>query len=168
MLMTTLHYASQNSQTETAMALVEAGADVNRKDSYGCGLRLYRRVVGLSQRRGRTPLGRCCRRASSSVQEYSAALCIDERPHGDCEGGCQGRRGRGLQEHPWVMVCALDVDSKALSSVLSLRGERSIYSGCCSWTALQYASHNGHAETALALVKAFADVRCKTNVGYVS
>jgi hypothetical protein len=54
MLMTTLHYASQNSQTETAMALVEAGADVNRKDSYGCGLRLYRRVVGLSQRRGRT------------------------------------------------------------------------------------------------------------------
>jgi hypothetical protein len=66
------------------------------------------------------------------------------------------------------MVCAQDVDSKALSSILSLRGERSIFSDCCSWTALQYASHNGHAETALALVKAFADVRCKTNVGYVS
>ena len=103
MLMTTLHYASQNSQTETAMALVEAGADVNRKDGYGCGLRLYRRVVGLSQR-----------------------------------GGVPSLHSNGAAGGPLRL---------------------------CRNTALHYASMNGHTETAKAVVKAGADVRCKNTYG---
>jgi hypothetical protein len=38
----------------------------------------------------------------------------------------------------------------------------------CRYTALHNASVNGHTETAMALVKAGADVRCKNNDGYGS
>ncbi len=55
------------------------------------------------------------------------------------------------------------------------RGGRSVHSGwscgsacfrLCRTTALHLASQKGHAETALALAKAGADVHCKTNDGY--
>ncbi len=36
----------------------------------------------------------------------------------------------------------------------------------CRVTALHFASHNGHTETALALVKAGVDVHGKTNIEY--
>ncbi len=36
----------------------------------------------------------------------------------------------------------------------------------CRGTALHDASQNGHTETAMALVKAGADVHCKDNIGY--
>jgi hypothetical protein len=36
----------------------------------------------------------------------------------------------------------------------------------CRWTALHWASQNGHTETAMALVAAGADVHCKTDTGY--
>ncbi len=38
----------------------------------------------------------------------------------------------------------------------------------CRWTALIYASQDGHTETAMALVKAGADVHCKDDDGYGS
>jgi hypothetical protein len=38
----------------------------------------------------------------------------------------------------------------------------------CRWTVLHYASQNGHAETAMALVRAGADVHCTENDGYGS
>ncbi len=38
----------------------------------------------------------------------------------------------------------------------------------CRWTVLHYASQNGHTATALALVKAGADVHCNCNNGYGS
>ncbi len=39
--------------------------------------------------------------------------------------------------------------------------------GLCRWTALHFASSNGHTETATALVKAGADVHCKLpDLGY--
>ncbi len=56
-----------------------------------------------------------------------------------------------------------------------MRGGQSVDSGMelqewllllCRWTALHYASQNGHTETSLALVKAGADVHSKTNNGY--
>ncbi len=36
----------------------------------------------------------------------------------------------------------------------------------CRWTAVHWASQNGHTETAMALVEAGADVHCKANEGY--
>jgi ankyrin repeat protein len=48
-----MHFASQNGHTETAMALVEAGADVLCKDNDGCGpSRLHPRVVCPTTVRG--------------------------------------------------------------------------------------------------------------------
>ncbi len=56
-----------------------------------------------------------------------------------------------------------------------MRGGRSVQSGaelqeCLIWlcrlTALHYASVNGHTRTAIALVKAGADVHCQDNDGY--
>ncbi len=90
---TALHWASLNGHTETAMALVKAGADVHCKDNdgYGC----------------------------SGCIVVSVGLPL-------CGGG---------------------------RSVL------------CRQTALYFASLNGHTETAMALVKAGADVHCKTNHG---
>ena len=48
---TALHLASDNGHTETAMALVKAGADVHCKNTDGCGsaLGLRPRVAGMSQ-----------------------------------------------------------------------------------------------------------------------
>ncbi len=48
---TALHRASLNGHTETAMALVKAGADVHCKDNggYGSALGRHPRVVGMSQ-----------------------------------------------------------------------------------------------------------------------
>ncbi len=40
--------------------------------------------------------------------------------------------------------------------------------GLCRRTALHWASSNGHTETAMALVKAGADVHCKDDGGYGS
>jgi hypothetical protein len=54
-----------------------------------------------------------------------------------------------------------------------VRGGRSVHSAellgvpdwLCSNTALHDASHNGHTETVMALVKAGADVHCKNHEG---
>ncbi len=103
---TALHLASLKGHTETAMALVKAGADVDCKDNDGCGFRrLHRRVAGLSQ----------------------------------CGGGRSIDSELGLQE--WLRRL-------------------------CRGTAVHWASQNGHTETAMALVKAGADVHCKDNDGY--
>jgi hypothetical protein len=70
--------------------------------------------------------------------------------------------------------------SRAVSScrwVVTVRGGRSVHLGAalkeclfglCRWTALHLASLNGHTETAMALVRAGADVHCKANDGYGS
>jgi ankyrin repeat protein len=91
---TALHWASYYGHTETATALVTAGADVHCKNNNGYG------VLG-------------CTLVSVGV------------PH--------------------------------------VRGGRSVL---CRLTALHYASQNGHTATALALVKAGADVHRKANDGY--
>jgi hypothetical protein len=107
---TALHRASQEGHTATAMALVEAGADVRCKtnDGYGSALGLHARVVvGSPQCEGLT-----VRALELELQEWPLRLC---------------RR-----------------------------------------TAVHSASQEGHTETAMALVKAGADVHCKTNDGYSS
>jgi hypothetical protein len=93
---TALHWASMEGHTETAMALIKAGADVHGKDTNGYGFSGLHPLVG------------------------------------------------------WF---------------LTLRGGRSVL---CRRTALHDASQEGHTETAMALAKAGADVRCKANGGYGS
>ncbi len=90
---TALHRASWNGHTETAMALVKAGADVNCKDNVGCGSR-----------------------AASLCRWFATGL-----------GG--------------VLVWLRRL------------------------TALHLALLNGHTKTAIALVKAGADVHCKATDG---
>ncbi len=104
---TALHLASQNGHTETAMALVKAGADVHskNKDGHGSALGLHARVFGLPQ----------------------------------CGGGRSVESGMELQG--WLVWL-------------------------CRCTALYSASQNGHTETAMALVKAGADVHCTAKDGY--
>ena len=102
---TALHDASQNAHTETALALVEAGADVHGKANDGCG---FSGCIGVSVGLPR------------------------------CGGGRSGDSVVELQE--WLFWL-------------------------CRWTALHFASLNGHTETAMALVKAGADVHCKDNDG---
>jgi hypothetical protein len=105
---TALHLASLNGHTETAMELVEAGADVHCTDNRGYGSsRLHPYVAGVPQ----------CGADGPSTRMWSGrSACV------------------------WLCRC----------------------------TALHLASHNGHTETAMALAKAGADVRCKSNDGYGS
>jgi hypothetical protein len=102
---TALHSASSNGHTETALALVKAGADVHCKANEGCGSR-----AASSCRWGATVSGRTVRPLGTELQE------------------CLGSP--------------------------------------CSSTALHRASQNGHTETAMALVKAGADVHGKDDDGY--
>jgi ankyrin repeat protein len=103
--MTALHLASENGNTETAMALVELGADVHFKSNDGYGSR-------------------------------ASSLC-----------GC--------------------VAHSARRTVRPLREEcQECRFGLCRRTALHFASEQWHPETAMALVKAGADVHCKSNDGY--
>jgi hypothetical protein len=108
---TALHLASQEGHTETALALVTAGADVHCQDNDGYGFsRLHPRNAGvlgwhphpvrLVMVRGRTvrPLGGGAARVPVlAVQEYGAALGVGWRPHGDGDGAGRGGRGRALQ-----------------------------------------------------------------------
>jgi ankyrin repeat protein len=104
---TALHSASLNGHTETALALVKAGADVHCKTNDGYASRAV---------------------SSGRLVCHSAGRTV--RP----------------------IVTEL----------------RECLFGLCRFTALHDASGNGHTETALALVKAGADVHCKTNDGYGS
>jgi hypothetical protein len=88
---TALHDASQNGHTETAMALVKAGADMRCKDSDGYCLTLGAAsscrcvprsagAAGPSTRLGAAGV------AGLAVQVDGAALGVAERPHGDGNG----------------------------------------------------------------------------------
>jgi hypothetical protein len=162
---TALHWASQNGKTETAMALVEAGADVRCKNNEGYGSRGCILVPLNRHSAGRTvgPLGcGAAGVAGSAVQQYGAALCVAQRPHGDGDGAGQGGRGRALQGERRVRFSGCIVGS---STRLELQ-ERLVR--LCSNTALHLALRYGHTVTAMALVKAGADVRCKDKYGYGS
>ncbi len=99
--MTALHYASLNGHTETAMALVTAGADVHGKTNVGYGFsRLHPRVGWVSDSVGAdgpSTRGVAAGVAVLAVQDDGAARCVGERPHRDGDGADQGRRGRALQ-----------------------------------------------------------------------
>jgi hypothetical protein len=106
------------------------------------------------------------------VQADGAALGVEGRPHGDGDGAGQGGRGRALQGQRWVRFLGLDPRvggspqcgaDGPLGAVL-----QGVCVGLCRWTALHFASDTGYAETAMALVKAGADVCCKGNDGYDS
>ena len=74
--LTPLHYASYKGSTETAMALVKAGADVHCKDDDGYGFSGLRpRVAWCAAVRGRrsVPSGWSGRIAWLAVQTHSAA-----------------------------------------------------------------------------------------------
>ena len=175
---TALHFASQKGHTETALALVKAGADVHCKTNAGCDSRgcilvsLNRHSVGAdgpSTRGGaaRVPV-RLCRStalhlASANGHTETALALVKAGADVNCK---EPEVGYGL----WGCIL-LSV------GLPQCRGGRSVHSGVelqecllrlCRLTALHYASQNGHTETALALVKAGADVHCTDNDGYGS
>ncbi len=110
---TALHIASWNGHTETALALVGAGADVHCKNNYGYGLWLaalgaavHARVFGASQcgangRLSRMELQGCF----WALQSDSAAPSVSEWPHRDGGGAGRGGRRRALQGQIWVRPC---------------------------------------------------------------
>jgi hypothetical protein len=130
--------------------------------------------VGFSQCRGGRSIhsGRCCGSALLAVQVDSAALCVVERPPRDGAGAGEGGRRRALQDQRRVRFLGLH---PLVGWVLTLRGRtvrplgvelKEVLLRLCRSTALHCASLNGHTETALALVKAGADVHCKGTDGY--
>jgi hypothetical protein len=162
--MTALHLASLEGHTETALALVKAGADVRCKTKGGsCSHGCIVVSVGLSQcRGGRSVL------SGWELQGVPVWLCSSTALH------CASQNGK--TETAMVLVKAgADVHGKdnngygfsglhpLVGWFLTLRGGRSVL---CRLTALHYASSFGHTETALALAKAGADVHCTNNIGY--
>ncbi len=96
---TALHLASQNGHTETALALVEAGADVHCKANHGCGCSggILVSVVLPQYGGGRSVhSGWSGKSGCLAVQADGAALGVAERPHGDGDGAGGGGRGRAL------------------------------------------------------------------------
>jgi hypothetical protein len=70
---TALHWASRSAKTETAMALVNAGADVHCKDSAGYGRVGFSHLSSVSESVGRTvrPVGVELQDYLLVCQEYS-------------------------------------------------------------------------------------------------
>ena len=106
-----------------------------------------------------------------AVQADRAAPCVNTRPYRDGDGAGQGPRGRALQESRRVRFSGLPprvIGRSAAWTVRPLGVERQECQ-CLFWlcrdTALHNAPYNGHTETALALVKAGADVHCKGSLG---
>ncbi len=109
-----------------------------------------------------------------AVQGYGATQSVAERPHGDGNGAGRGGRGRALQGQRRVRFSRLHPGVVGLPQC---GGGWSVDSGVelqewplrlCRWTALHWASQDGHTETAMALVEAGVDVHCKDNDGYGS
>ncbi len=96
---TALHGASKNGHTETALALVKAGADVHYRNRSGYGFSGLRPcVVVVTERGGRSVHSAWSgRSACLAVQLDAAAFGVGERPHGDGDGAGEGVRGRALQ-----------------------------------------------------------------------
>jgi hypothetical protein len=98
--LTALHHASNFGHTETALALVRAGADVHGKNSLGYGSRASsscRLVSYIAGADGPSAWGGAEGGLASAVQVDGAALCVAERPHGDGAGAAEGGRGRARQ-----------------------------------------------------------------------
>jgi hypothetical protein len=171
---TALHLASLNGKTETALALAKAGADVHCKTNGGYGLSgQHPRVVGVLQCAAAGPstrgelherLLRLCR--------FTALHCASD--HGHTETAMALVKA-GADVHCKSTNCGygysrLDRRVAGLSQCItygpSIRGGAlGVPAWLCRNTALQRASSNGHTETAMALVKAGADVHCKDNDG---
>jgi hypothetical protein len=176
---TALHLASLNGHTETALALVEAGADVHCKDNDGYGslflgcmlVALVWHSVGAD---GPSTRGGAAGVPCLAVQVDGAARRFSQRPHGDGDGAGEGGRGRALQDQQRVrfspgciLVWMLCHSARRTDRPLGVE-LRECLVWLCRRTALHLACVNGHPETAMALVKAGADVHCKANDGYGS
>jgi hypothetical protein len=176
--MTALHWASSNGHTETAMALVKAGADVHGKNSLGYGF------SGLHSRVGWVATVRGGRSVHSGVglqeclllfmQEHGAALGVAERPDGDGVGAGEGGRGCARQGQRRVRFLEAASSCRWFAAVSGRTVRplgvelKEVLLRLCRETALHWASQNGHTETAMVLVKAGADVHCKDTEGYGS
>ncbi len=171
---TALHCASMKGCTEMAIALVEAGADVDLKSADGCGssgcilVSLVRRGAGAAGPSSRVGAAGV---AASAVQVDGAALGVAGRPHGDGDGACQGGRGCELQGRRRVRFSRLH--ARVVGS-LQCGGGRSVDSGLelqewlfllCRLTALHFASYNGFIKSAVALLVGGADQTITTVQG---
>jgi hypothetical protein len=172
--LTALHYASLFGRTETALALVKAGADMHCKDRAGYGRVGLSHVSSVSESVARTvrPVGVELQDYLLVCQEYSTRSSAGRGAHPHSAGVCRDARGLAL---PGILL----VRSRPSSSLIVWSPLRRMSNGpssrvgatgvsllLCSNTALLHlASRDGHTETAIALVKAGADVHCKDNGG---
>jgi hypothetical protein len=105
------------------------------------------------------------------VQVDGTALGVEEGLHGEGDGAGQGGRGCVLQGQRRVrfsgcILVSLRCHTIGADGPSTRGGAAEMPFWLCSRTALHYASSNGLTETAMALVKAGADLHCKDNVGY--
>ena len=125
---TALHGASKNGHTETALALVKAGADVHYRNRSGYGFSgLHPRVVGLSQcgaaglstRRGAAgvPVWLCRRTAL----HYASSKCHTEMAMALVKAGadvhCKANDGYGLRAASELALCATGKESEGTGAM---------------------------------------------------
>ncbi len=179
-----LHYASSNGHTETALALVEAGADVHGKNSLGYGSRASSSCRLVSYIAGRTvrPLGVELKevllwRCRSTALHCASQNGITETALALVKAGanvhCMDNNGYGRQAASWCHWFATVLGGRSVHSGRSCKEclfGLCLFGLCMFWlcrlTALHCASKQGRTETAMALVKAGADVHRKDNEGY--
>jgi hypothetical protein len=184
---TALHWASLEGHTETAKAVLAAGADVHRKTDTGYGAG---GASGGISRVGRLPTVKageilalkiaCAARAHALPCRWTALHWASLKGHTEtamallaagADVHCQTEKGYGAGR------CIGQFASRPLAEGAGggggfgfqdcLRGAGACLAAwLCRWTALHYASQNGHTETAKALLAAGADVRCETEKGY--
>jgi ankyrin repeat protein len=169
---TALHLASENGHTETALALIKAGADVHYTTNDGSGSRRRILVSVVCQTRGGRSVhsGWSCRGACLAEQGYGASLGVAERPHGDGDGAGRGGRRRALQGRFCVRFLGpqprvFRLPQCGADGASTRGGAAGVHVWLCSRTALHLASENGHTETEMALVEAGAEVHCENNDG---
>ncbi len=167
-----LRTAATKGDTKTVAALLARGADCKDDDGYGfSGCILVSSVCHSAGRKVRQlAQGGAARSACFAVQLDGAALCVEQGQDGDNAGAGQDGRKHSLQGQDGVRFSdRVLVPLVCHSSGRTVRPVGVELQECllwlCRWTALHLASLNGHTATAMELVKAGADVHCKTNEG---